>query len=297
MSTHFRLPLVTCIALLAYVDSPFYCQAATITIGAGAGTVTASQTPEHVEDGAIVSLDTSASGSLSLTQTGGVAGAGTATAFGSASADTGVLRASATTHSDNDLGANFTVAGSQVSLTEIFDVSGSGNLTLMMAVDGSVDYDSAFSSPQFGIDYQVQAIASIVYGGNFVNNNLYQNYLTNCSVIVGGACKSYHATISKLLIASAFIENLSEVSILASVLVGLAYGNGSADLSHTATLFYTTDGTLTLSPRDSRFLSNPAFTPSPVPIPGALPMMASALGMLGYTKRKWKNASHAKMRA
>lgn len=177
-------------------------------------------------------------------------------------------------------------ASAIASVSETFLAVGTGTITAFMAVSGA--YDLATQSRIFPADgsvstgdlsFQISAFLSVSMGSSAGTDILYDP-MNDCIPV---ACPTKSGSISDTLIANLLVPNGTSVTIFSQLVAQIINGEGFIDLSHTAYLLITTSPGLTLIPNDARFLSNPAFGASPVPLPASLPLLAAGVASLGFT--------------
>jgi hypothetical protein len=208
----------------------------------------------------------------------GVGGTSYANSF--ADIATGELKAKAETVVSNAAqeAANLAVATAQI--IEQFQVTGNGTVFAFLALDGSYDV-SNFNSGTPG--FAIQANLSFGSVSGFIGG------ITNDFLQINGTTGPYSGTINHELASQANVGDGTVFTLTAFLLAQIHAGtHGTIDLSNTATLFLVASNGVTLTPADSRFLENPAYSPSEVPLPAALPLFLGGAALLGFLGRRRK---------
>jgi hypothetical protein len=189
--------------------------------------------------------------------------------YGTASVDiiTGELKAQVTGAADGGENTAGIAATGFVEITETFNVVGTGTVTALLDVSGN--WEGLTSS------WQIQAKAQILGGFSGAG-------LDNVQLSPGNGSPS-SGSINQTLQAQRTVLDGQQISLVYMLLVQAGSVAFDIDFMNTANAFYVLDG-VELAPvagvTDSRFLSDPAF--SPVPLPAALPLLLSALGFFGF---------------
>ena len=265
--------------------------AATMQIYGGT-TVNASPTP--LQDNTVAPSDpsskvntlpsgpTTISESLSVTSPIGTFQAATASASAEINAVTGQLKTSVDT-------TLYGSGGIETWLSEDFTVTGSGTVTAYLGVSGSYDVDG---SGEIAESFQIQA--NIFQGTFFGAGSSHSPIAGTDNLFINQNNSSSADVVNHLITAELLIsEGTSSLTLTTYLLAQISSGAGFINLSNTANFFIQTSEGLTLTPMDSRFLSNPAFDQTVVPLPAALPLLLSALGFFGFMGWRKKTAAAA----